>query len=222
MTLSQAAEALLERVLTGDADPEADEVQAMIGREPEFRERLADARRVLRSLDAAGRFEAESLAEAAGVGEAAGESTFVRALIANAEESPQPTARAWTRRAAVGAVAAALVLFLSLRWMSGSDGDGTLGFELQPIQPVGSGSSWERFEWRSDDGGGVEFVVTVYAANAAADDEAIARSPRVETLWWEPDESGLAGWPNEILWEVSAYDRGGRWLGTSTATRAAR
>ncbi len=206
-------EELLGRIVAGELDADAAEVRAMAD-EPDFEERLDEARRLARTLENAGEFERSVIAEADALEAAPGEERVLESVLAAMPEEgmsgPADTSR--MRHFWVAAAAAFVIGFFFLR--SDDEGGGlrsgeTLGNRAELLEPSGTVQAYRDFRWSFALEAGGWYRVVVHDAET---DTVVARSPSLTEAVWEPDDT--ASWPDRIRWEVQPFDGTGGAIGS--------
>jgi hypothetical protein len=225
---------ILAAVLAGDLTRDDEKVQELLRDEPEFRERLGELERVASRLGDAATLRREVLTEAAR-GEPAPGLDRVDAVIGarlreraekggaeNGDRTLFPASRAGEKRvlspfsgrflAAAAVVLVAATVFLLTR--DGGDPGEDLrllgGEEFTDAAPRGKVSSFAEFRWTFPLAASGTFEVLVYdgrqEARSQADREPIGRSFELRSPLWQPRPEEVRRWPDEIEWEVLAFD----------------
>lgn len=199
---------LLERLLTGELDPQGAEARTALEADAELRERYEAARGTLDLLEAAGEDRRSLADDVRAAGAVPGEEhvdAFVRARTAL---RPRTSPR-W-RHVLAAAVAILIVAFVVTTelWHGPTthldtppDDGRTLGGTIHDLEPAGEVKEYDRFTWTGELSPGGYWVVTVRAADGS--DFEIESAHLTEPVW-EPADT--ASWPDAIEWTVVAYD----------------
>jgi hypothetical protein len=189
--LNREEEKVLQRVLIGDLDEGDPQVSRMREQSSLFRERLGEARKLLRALDRAGSEERGDLAEA--------ESGSI-------QEGPAPPPAAASLRKVRVWLPLAAAVFLAVLWKISSppaaptrtDDGGALGAEsaVEFLQPVGEVDAFTRFTW---EGNASTFLLEVTAVEPA---ESKPLQREVQGTLYEPTTAQRQSW-QRIRWRVT-------------------
>ncbi len=195
-------------------------LEANAGRAPktgEERPELEEARRVIALLERAGSAQREDLRSIAQASDPRELDRIRRILERGRARGRRGRERWWLAAAACAAVALIwFALARNPRAPAAEDGI-LLGSRLVLRSPLGAVAGLERFEWSYDLDPGGWFVVLVRDPRAESSQGELSRSALLFEPRWEPPSEQSARWPDEILWEVRAYDGTGRWQASAQA-----
>lgn len=227
MEHSERHEEILQRILTGDLDPEGDEARQQLEACADCRRELEGMRALLSELDAAGAFERSVLEEASELADAPGLGDVERVLKAEMSGAqvdleapilagPRPAARARlvTWAAVIAAAIIGVVLLQGLLGTNTNDRSteqtmGTEGIEgIELVRPLQPGDGFGTFEWNYDLPPGMTFEVVVHDADPEARTEPLHRESDLTENRWTPDEKLTAEW-RSICWYVEVIDESG-------------
>jgi hypothetical protein len=207
MTHAREHEELLERVLTGALARDAAEVVARCAECGECRAELEQLVEAHATMEAAGAFQREVLAEARTRTGAADVALARRALaVARAGgAAPRRASSAWPW--IVGAAAAALLAFLWLR--PTEEPSVTLGEGLELLAPVGAGADPTVFSWRFSSGlpSSGRFELNVWERLPGGDERQLLGPIELDATTWHPPPDSLPP-GTSIRWRVDAFDAG--------------
>ena len=80
------------------------------------------------------------------------------------------------------------------------------------IAPAGRVEDFDEFRWEADDARARWFEIAVYAERG---EHELYRVRDLRETRWRPDRADLEHWPDEIRWQVIAYDPSGNAVGTA-------
>ena len=217
--MSDAREALLMRLLTGELDPDSDEARAAFEAQPGLREELEVLRELERGVASAGDERREILAEA-GRGTPASdlapgedqvadlvEGHFARAerALPPAPSKPRPSLLRWAVPLAIAAAIALVFMTRSSRTPEPLDPGPVMGTVVRDLRPAGVVADYSEFTWTSEAPAHFGYRVLVYDAAADETSPEIAASPDLDEPRWKP-AGDTSAWPDTIRWVVKVMD----------------
>jgi hypothetical protein len=214
-------EELLRQIAAGDIGPDDPAVAELSARDPSLRQEVAELLELVAAIDSAGsqaRADKQVAAQLRLQDRQALVERAIRTLVADGSPAASPsgtrarwTRRAWIARVAILAAAAVLALVVWRPW-SRPGGDrsprflGEAGLTL--VAPIGAVEAFEEFRWKVGDSRASWFEIAVYGDRGELYRERDLRETR-----WRPPPAELARWPDEIRWQVIAYDPSGNAVG---------
>lgn len=203
-------ERILERLLTGELDPDGDEGRRLLERDPALRVELE----ALRAVE--GAIEEAALEREAVEGLPTEEHDEARAVAALeaiwASEQRSPAPRRWGHFAWVGLAAGVLLAaVLGYAFFGGGGVDPVDPIELgggpiECIEPKGEVERFELFLWTEELPSGYRFELYIRDAITR---EILHREPRLTGYSWTAPAEVVEKLPATILWSVKAEMPGG-------------
>ncbi|MEM7305613.1 MAG: hypothetical protein AAF682_03030 [Planctomycetota bacterium] len=220
---------IVRRILTGDLRREEEPARSLLDRSPAARAELEQLEGVERRLTEIVEETADELHRAAaGTAEAGAEEERILAGFAEAAGAAPAQAAAPTDgvprlarlAAVVTAVAATLLAVLFVLDRGGEDVDPLdpdipLGPTVRLDAPAGAVPDYEEFRWTYELPAGGYFELLILDARAGMALDEVFASPRLREPRWRPG-ARLDSLPDEIRWEVTAFDAGGAVLATGS------
>ncbi|HKE01709.1 MAG TPA: hypothetical protein VKE69_11910 [Planctomycetota bacterium] len=207
-------DAILRRVVVGEADEQAADVRSLVARCDECKTALAEMLSTVALLDTAAG-EVRELIHPAGGDAAPLEHARIEAAVRGLAAPAGPRRRGvWISVAAVALLAVGARLFWNGSTVEDAPGvDVPLGASIECEAPRGGVADAAEFRWHFPLPDGAHFEVVVHD-DADPAREPVARSPRLRESRWAPGPIQL---PRTIRWEVTARDPAGRLLARGEA-----
>lgn len=215
-------DALIERIMVGDLDPSAPEVESLQNECPDCKERLSQLASVVDLLDDAGREQRATLVQARGATSKPGAHRVEATIREFADKAGRRRfPRGLVLALAAAAAVAALLLMLDRR--SAPPPGYHLGTDvLTDLVPQGSVRDYDVFSWTFTLPQKVFFDVVIYDDTAAGKGRKVLEKKALAAPTWQPDASELATLPAAIRWEVRAHDgSGGLWTASARCSSPA-
>lgn len=204
----------LRRVLEEGLDPGSAEARQMTGNLDGFEDEVDGARRVVALLERSGSAQREELAALEGV-DAERSRELVREFLERREAGGAGRGGLRLVPRWLGPLAAAAALLLawlgwSLRTPEEAPREIRMGASIALEAPLEGGADLAEFRWSYELASGGWFTLVVRDPSKPALESELARKANLTEPRWRPTPAEVAGWPQEIAWEVLAHDGTGR------------
>lgn len=223
--MNRDRDSALERLLTGDLDPDSDEARELFVADPDASSDLQRARGIEAAVRLAGEERRSVVDEALGLEGAPGEDKVRQWVQAHLGTAPPAAARTAPARPWpwLVAAAAAAVFLIWMRPFAAEDaqpapldpGPAMGASALRLLSPVGDVELLDEFRWEYELERGQYFQLVVYAGDGAAE---LAVVDDLEEPSWRPDPQEIETWPSDLVWEVRVRSGGRDLLSPASAS----
>jgi hypothetical protein len=222
-------EALLERLLTGNLDPDDPAVKARLDGDPALAARLERVLAFEREMESYAEGHRDAVAAAGALSGAPGEERVAASVAAFVVEARRASrARWWGVAAGLAAAAAFVAVFLLVRAAPDSAPDGASRLRYlgdsgpASLAPAGPVPEYSEFSWTLPLPADGWFVVRVFEEGCEPGARALFESKGLDSPALTLPPNVARALPDAIEWHVEAYDASGELSAVSSRAHSSR